>query len=188
MAKLTTTTEAMRIMQVMKALTFYLNGATKADACEKAGISLDVFQRWEQDARNTLESYQDSFLEVQRQRLLMVARMESTALSKLQATLEHPLIDAQDLLKILEYLGKQRQSLENRLGVSVERNTADDFVEEVFNGPKMRIEKSKIMPQAQDAPSITVTPGPGGQLDIHLTARPSQIIDLQATNPEEEDL
>lgn len=181
MSKLTAPTEALRLTQVMKAMVFYLNGDTKAIACEKAKISQDIFDAWSEQAMDVIEKYQANFMQVQQNRLLLVASAEARILDRLiqKAELE---TDPAVLIKVLNYLGVQRKELEAKLGAVVTHTNADQFLEDLgLRGPSTQVESSKMIEKQKDPLRFNIAPQPDGSVDITVPRR-VEILDL---NPDE---
>lgn len=176
MPALTSQTKASRILQVMQAFVFMTKGDEKHIACEKAGISFRVYERYISDGGEIIDILQATIAEVERQRLVEIVAVQSIILNKLAEYVQRD-NDPEILIKVGKYVDTIRKELEHKHGVDT---TTDDAETYVLSGPRTRIEDSKMLssPEFSQAATINIRTRPDGSVDVSLPAKPEDIIDV----------
>jgi hypothetical protein len=176
MPAMTAQTKASRILQVMQAFVFMTKGDTKALACEKAGISMDIYDRHISDGGEIIDTLQATVAEVERQRLMQIVAVQSIILTKLANYVQQD-NDPEILIKVGKYIDVIRKELEHKHGVDTTTDEAETYV---LSGPRTRIEDSKMLtsPEFSQAATINIRTRPDGSVDVSLPAKPEDIIDV----------
>lgn len=182
MPNLSESTEAGRVLQALIALQKFVRGATKAEACEEAGISVWQFEHWIGEGGPVIEKFQETLVEQERVRMVQISSAQGIILNQLikaataGAWVETVEVNGEtrdviiyrdvkpgDQLKILKYLDGLRAELESKYGVKAESDAAGDYL----TGPKTQIEQSKMLEQHEmSRSSVNVKPQNDGSVDI----------------------
>jgi len=140
MPALTKQTEELRILQALEATRLMTMGVKKADACELAGISIRQYDYWIGKAPAAIEAYQKVVIESERVRLADLVSTQAILLRELIDNVTQPGTTAVAQLKVLKYIDKIKEELEEKLGVHTEEDSAEIYLK--LKGPTTRVETS----------------------------------------------
>ena len=169
-------TEATRILQAMQALQLMIRGMDKKQACETVGLSEWQFEQWIAQENNAIEDLQKNIVEAERIRMAQLANAQAILLATLLQTVTLPGYPDQDMqLKVLKYIDNLRGDLEQKHGVHSQTDEAEQYA---MNGPKTRVEASKMHVQHEMSKStVNIKTRADGSVDLTIPT-PTKIIDI----------
>jgi hypothetical protein len=143
MPALTKQTEDLRIAQAVEAVRLMAMGVKKADACERAGLTIRQFDFWMAKDNGAIEALQKAIIQSERVRLADLENAQAILLRKLIENVTQPGIPIILQLKALKYIDKLKGELEEKLGVHTEEDAAETYL--MMKGPVTRVEASMMI-------------------------------------------
>lgn len=176
MSKLSPSTEATRILQAMKVLQLIIRGVPKKQACDDVGFTEWQFDNWIASDNVAIEKLQNDIAEAERIRLAQLANAQAILLTSLVNSVTMPGYADDDVkLKVLKYIDSLRDKLEEKHGVHSHTDEAQEYA---MNGPKTRIEDSKMAVQHELSRStVNIKTRADGSVDLTLP-NVTKIIDI----------
>jgi hypothetical protein len=135
-------TEDFRKVQALEAVKLMGMGVKKADACERAGLSIRQFDFWMARDDGAIKVLQNVIIESERVRMAELVSAQAILLRELIENVTQPGTPVLVQLKALKYLDKLADALQEKLGVHTEEDPAETYLK--LNGPVTRVETSMM--------------------------------------------